>query len=201
MYSFFYKNYCCCRNRVYFINNPANWDNNLIIRPITAVSPICTGSAIYASGTSSSVANLSIIPLQLGAKTAATTLSVSNNQVNVPQGIYQISFGATGTTTNSSSSTFAVQLYANGLPLTGNIVSSNASSTLPASTSKTIIYNAISPTELALYNVSGNILNIASAFLTVQKLSWKIKRKTNYFVFLFTYIFIEFLFWQLRSFI
>lgn len=172
MCCFFYnKNCCCSRNRVYFTSNFADLEDSFIIRPITAVSHACSGNGIYASSSSTSVGNQTIIPITASASTPGTTLSVSNNTLNVPTGVYQISFGASGTITNSSASTFAVQLYANGVPLSNETVSSNASSTLPASLSKTIIYNAISPTAFALYNVSGESANIANAFITAQKLS------------------------------
>ena len=156
---------CCCRQRVAFITQP-------ILRPITPTPTPQTGNAVYAVGTTGTVADLAIIPLSFGTSTPATTLSVSNNSVIVPDGVYSVSYGATGTlTTATEDGTLAVQLYANGTPIANEIISTNASGTLPGNVSKTILYTANTPTALSLYNVSGTDITLTSSNITVQKLA------------------------------
>lgn len=162
---------CCCRNRIIFQSDSVIPNTTVIIRPVTPVPTPFANNALYAVGSSGAVANLAAIPLTSGAGTPGTTLEVSGNALIIPAGTYQLSFGAQGNTTTTTESTFAVQLYANGLPLSGQTVSANGSTTLPSSVSKTIIYTITEPTALSLHNVSGATINISNAFLTAQKLA------------------------------
>lgn len=163
---------CCPYNRVYFQSNVIP-NNNVIIRPITPVVTVTpyVNNAMSAIGTAGAVANLAAIPLTAGAGTPDTTLNVANNALNVPAGTYLVNFGATANSSEGTASAVNVQLYANGSPVTGQVVGSNGTTTLPASASGSLIYTATAPTALSIHNTSGNSITVSNAYIVAQKLA------------------------------
>lgn len=130
-----------------------------------------TFDALYANGNSQTVAAGGIIPLTLSAATDGTTMTVSDNAITLADaGIYAISFGATGTLSNTTAGNFSIRLYSNGTGLDDEIISNDSTSTATANVSKSILFSAAAGNTISIYSASADEITIASAYITVVKL-------------------------------
>ena len=156
----------CCREReIIFAQTP-------IIRPITPTPNQQPRNAAYAVGVAGTVADLGIIPLSFGTGTPNSIISVNNNSIIIPAGVYSVSYGATGTlSTATGDGTLSVQLYANGAPIATEIISDSATDITPGNVAKTILYTANGPTALSLRNISGEEITLTGSNITVQHLA------------------------------
>lgn len=123
---------------------------------------------VYAVATASTIATGDIIPITQSTATTPTTLSVSNNSVNLPDaGTYLVSYSAGGSATTTD---LSVGLYLNGVQIPNeNIIV--ASDGVTSSSSKTILVTAPSGSTLSLHNTSTDAITLTSASITVLKLS------------------------------
>ena len=129
--------------------------------------PAGTNDAIYAgSGTATVEAN-SIIPIALITATPNTTLSVSNNAVNLPEaGTYLVSFFANGSAGEGDD--FSISLYLNGSPIVNENVVVNSEGRL-VSVSKTLLVTTANAGSLSIHNTSNTGVTLNSASIMVLK--------------------------------
>ena len=125
--------------------------------------PAGTNDIIYASlGTATTVDTGAVIPLTLNAQTPASTMTVSNNSVNLPEaGSYLVSYFYSASGTEASS----VSLYLNGALVPGETIVENAN----GSSSKTILLNVDGASTLTIVNTSDLAQTFNDASLTVLK--------------------------------
>ena len=134
--------------------------------PIGPQGPAGTGDAIYANANAVTVASGTIFPLALNSVTPDSTMSVSDNAVNVSEaGYYLVSYSVSSSTDGNQ---FVATLYLNGAPVADeNIIPADDAST----SSKTILLSIPAGSTLALYNTSANEATLSSASLTLLKLT------------------------------
>lgn len=134
--------------------------------PIGPQGPAGTGDAIYANANAVTVASGTIFPLALDSVTPDSTMSVSDNAVNVSEaGYYLVSYSVSSSTDGNQ---FVATLYLNGAPVADeNIIPADDAST----SSKTILLSIPAGSTLALYNTSANEATLSSASLTLLKLT------------------------------
>ncbi|MBE7061055.1 MAG: collagen-like protein [Clostridiales bacterium] len=125
-----------------------------------------TFDAIYASVGTAVVASDAIIPIVFDTSTPTTTMSVTDNAVNVSEaGVYMVSYYVGGSVPTNE---FVTSLYLNGAPVTDeSIVQSNSA----GAAGKTILLSIPANSTLSLYNTSATEATLSGASLTVQKLS------------------------------
>ena len=123
---------------------------------------------VYAVATASTIATGDIIPITQSTATTPTTLSVSNNSVNLPDaGTYLVSYSAGGTATTAD---LIVSLYLNGAEIAEeSIIVASAGAT--SSSSKTVLLTVPANSTISLYNTSTEDATLSSGSLTVLKLS------------------------------
>ncbi|MBR2384207.1 MAG: hypothetical protein IKA99_01210, partial [Clostridia bacterium] len=128
-----------------------------------------TFDALYAGvNTTTTVPADTIIPLTQLATTPTTTLSVTNNSVNLPTaGTYLVSYSANGT---SADNTLTIQLLQNGTAISTELISSNTTSG-NQSLNKTILLTTTEASTLSLNNASADTATLISSAITVQKLA------------------------------
>lgn len=136
------------------------------VGPTGPQGPAGTGDAIYANANAVTVASGTIFPLALNSVTPDSTMSVSDNAVNVSEaGYYLVSYSVSSSTGGNQ---FVATLYLNGAPVADeNIIPADDAST----SSKTILLSIPAGSTLALYNTSANEATLSSASLTLLKLT------------------------------
>ena len=126
--------------------------------------PAGTNDAVYASIGTTTVAAGAIIPIELTTQTAATSMTVTDNAVDITEdGVYLVSYFGE----RADDLDYTISLYQN------DTIVVNESLQLPTSggASKTILLSANSGDTLSLYNTSAVELPLTNASLTVLKLS------------------------------
>ena len=136
------------------------------VGPTGPQGPAGTGDAIYANANAVTVASGTIFPLALDSVTPDSTMSVSDNAVNVSEaGYYLVSYSVSSSTGGNQ---FVATLYLNGAPVADeNIIPADDAST----SSKTILLSIPAGSTLALYNTSANEATLSGASLTLLKLT------------------------------
>ncbi len=134
--------------------------------PVGPQGPAGTSDAIYANLSGTSAVSGAIIPLVFDTASPTTTMSVSNNAVNLTEaGTYLVSFFTNGSVPTGD---FSTSLYQNGAPVAGESIIITDSA---GSSSKTILINASAGDTLSLYNTSGETATLLGASLTVLKVA------------------------------
>ena len=136
------------------------------IGPQGPAGPAGLSDAIFASSGADTVDAGAIIPLALVVATPDTSLSVSDNAVNVTEdGTYLASYFVGGSVPTNE---FITALYLNGAPITGEtIVQSNSA----GAASKTILLNLSAGDTLSIYNTSATEATLSGASITVLKVA------------------------------
>lgn len=124
--------------------------------------------ALYALGGAGTIASDAIIPINLNVATTNSTITVTNNQVIVPAGVYLISYGVSGAVIETAGN-MTVTLYVGGTALSNGEITEYAETTQAKSLSKTIMYRATTAVTLSLYNTSDSSVTLGEAFLTVVR--------------------------------
>ena len=137
--------------------------------PIGPQGPSGTNDAVYGSATTATIDTGAIIPITLTSSTPTTTMSVSDNAVNITEaGTYLVSLYAS-TTGNNSVNT--VSVYQDGTELANSeIIVSNENDT-SSSSSRTLLVNASGATTLSLYNTSSSAIALEDASILVLKIA------------------------------
>lgn len=134
--------------------------------PVGPQGPAGTNDAIYANLNATTVESESIIPIVLDTSTPATTMTVSDNAVNITEGgTYLVSFFANGSVPTGD---FSTSLYQNGSAIAGETIIISDS---VGAGSKTILVNASAGDTLSLFNTSGETATLLGASLTVLKVA------------------------------
>ena len=129
--------------------------------------PAGTGDSIYAVLNGTSAESGAIIPLTLGTSTADTTMSVSDNAINITEtGVYLVSYFVNGSVEETSD--FSISLYQNDSAITGETITL---ATTNGAVSKTILVNANAGDTLAIYNTSTSQMTLLGASITALKLA------------------------------
>ncbi len=136
--------------------------------PVGPQGPAGTNDSILASATIATVDTNSVIPIALTTSTPNTSMTVSNNAVNLTEtGTYLISYyvGSVGTGASNLS-----EIYQNGTAVPNSEIIIGDGEGL-SSASKTIIVNASAGDTIEIYNSSAAPLTVINATITVLKLS------------------------------
>ena len=134
--------------------------------PIGPQGPAGTGDAIYANLAGTTAVSGAIIPLSFDTATPTTTMSVTDNAVNITEtGTYLVSFFANGSVPIGD---FSTSLYQNGVAVTGESIIISDSS---GAGSKTVLVNAVAGDTLSIYNTSAQTATLSGASLVVLKLA------------------------------
>ena len=126
--------------------------------------PAGTNDAIYASVGTTTVGAGAIIPIALSEETADTSMTVTDNAVNITEdGVYLVSYFGE----RADDVDYTISLYQN------DVIVVNESLQLPTAggASKTILLSANADDTLSIYNTSAVDLPLTNASLTVLKLS------------------------------
>jgi len=136
------------------------------IGPQGPVGPAGTNDAVYAVSTAATIAAGEIIPITLSAATADTTMTITDNAVNITEaGTYLVSYYVGGSVATNE---FVTALYLNGAEIANeNIVQSNSA----GAASKTVLLNLSAGDTLSLYNTSATEATLSAAAITVLKLA------------------------------
>ena len=128
--------------------------------------PAGTSDAIYANSEASTVATNSIIPIELNTSTPNTTLTVTDNAVNVSEeGTYLVSYFVNGSVSEND---FTIALYVNGAEVGGeNIIQQSGA----GASSKTVLLNLPANSTVSLYNISDQTATLSNASLLVLKVA------------------------------
>ena len=128
--------------------------------------PSGTNDAIYASAETAVVEAGGTIPLTLDTATPETSMTVSDNSVNITEdGTYLVSYYVGGSVPTNE---FITSLYLNDAVISGeNIVQSNSA----GAASKTILLTLSAGDSLSLVNTSATEATLSAASLTVLKLA------------------------------
>ena len=128
--------------------------------------PAGTNDALYASSGTATVATGAIIPITLTTATADTSMTVSDNEVNVTEaGTYLVSYFTSGEVATNE---LITSLYLNGVAIANETL--NQESTVGAG-SKTILLTLSAGDTLSIYNTSVSAATLSGASLTVLKLA------------------------------
>ena len=134
--------------------------------PVGPQGPAGTGDALYASVGTATVASGDIIPIEFNTATDSTTMSVSDNAINISDaGIYLVSYFANG---SAETGDLAVSLYQNGTFITGETITLTDGS---GAVSKTILISLDAGDTLSIYNSSDATLTLLGASITALKLA------------------------------
>ena len=161
-----YRN--CCNNGFDEIDscNFRPRPNCCLEGPIGPQGPAGTNDVIYAGVGTSTVATDEVIPIALINATPDTTMSVSNNAVNLADaGTYIVSFSVDGSTTAEN---LSATLYLNGAPITNESVIESSNGAL-ASASKTALITTTGASTLSIYNTSTADATLNNASIMVLK--------------------------------
>ena len=134
--------------------------------PQGPIGPAGTSQAIYAGTTIATVGAGAIVPIALIAQSPASTMTVSDNEVNITEtGSYLVSYFAGGSVTTGD---FIVSLYLNDVAIANeNIVQSDS----VGAGSKTVLLNLSAGDSISLYNTSATEATLSSASITVLKVA------------------------------
>jgi hypothetical protein len=102
-----------------------------------------------------------LAPIVLDVATPTTTLSVTNNAVNLPTGYYMVTYNVEGTSTD------AIDLL---LELNGTTLSSIVSTAGDIDASRTLLINATTPSTLTLVNNGTSDITNSDVGITVTRL-------------------------------
>lgn len=131
-------------------------------------TPYVADGVYVGNNTTQTVAANTIIPIAQLSQSPTTTMTASNNAVNITQsGTYLVSYFINGSVPADD---LSVTLYQNGAPVVGEEITLANTATAASSGSKTVLLNVIAPSTLSLYNTSAQALTSDSATLTVLKL-------------------------------
>lgn len=126
--------------------------------------PAGTNDAVYASVGTASVESDAIIPITLTTDTPDTSMTVTDNQVNITEdGVYLVSYF--GQSSDATADT--VGLYLNGSLITNENINLGEN----GGNGKTILLSLSSGDTLAIYNTSALTATLTGASLTVLKIS------------------------------
>lgn len=133
-----------------------------------AQGPSGTNDAVYAGVNAATTVDAgAIIPIARLAATAGTTMTVSNNAVNLPAaGTYLISYFINGSVADGN---LSASLYLNGAQVDGETIIMTNTADFSSAASKTILLTTTAAGTLSLYNSSAGTATISSATLTVLK--------------------------------
>ena len=134
------------------------------IGPAGPQGPAGTSDALYAGSGANTITAGAVIPIALITATPDTTMTVSDNAVNVTDaGTYLVSYYSAGSVPTNE---FITQLYLNGTPIADEqIVQSNSA----GAASKSILIDLPANSTLSLYNVSATEATLSGASITVIK--------------------------------
>ena len=134
--------------------------------PVGPQGPAGTNDSIYAvlNGTTADAG--ASIPLTLGTSTIDSSMSVSDNAINITEdGVYLVSYFADGSVTADD---FSISLYQNGSALTGETITVTGTD---GAVSKTILVNASAGDTLSIYNSATSQATLDGASITALKLA------------------------------
>lgn len=128
----------------------------------------------YAAGSVQAVAVGGTVALAAHTATPESTVTVTNNAVQLPAGTYLITYGA-GVQGEEGAATevtpWQLSLYANGSAIVGETLSVGTYGAMGTRAEKTILYTAAVDTALTLVNTSANTVNLSDANMTVLQLT------------------------------
>ena len=128
----------------------------------------------YASGSVQAVAVGGTVALAYHAATDGSTVTVSNNAVQLPAGTYLVTYGAGiqgEDTTVTDVTQWQLSLYANGAAVAGETLSVATYGAMGVRAEKTILYVAAGDTALSLVNTSAATVNLTDANISVLQLT------------------------------
>lgn len=131
--------------------------------------PIGIQDSIYADTVTATVASEGVVPITLSASTTPTVMSVAGNAVNIPSGVYLITFGYTQASL-ADTGQINLSLYENGVELANGLISQAFTTGEPVSNAKTILYDTDVTTALTLVNTSDSELTASYPYISVTKL-------------------------------
>ena len=137
--------------------------------PVGPQGPVGIQDSIYAENAAIAVASGGVVTLTEGAATTPTVMSVSANAVNVPVGVYLITYGYSAGSLETAGD-LDLTLNANGVALANGLISDNVGAGLDTSASKTILYNATEATAFTLVNSSVDTVTLTYPYISVTKL-------------------------------
>lgn len=136
--------------------------------PIGPQGPSGTNDAIYASANNVTVTTDSVIPLVLDTETDDSTMTVTNNAVDITSaGTYLVSMFANGSVPSDD---FSITLFINGVATDEDIIITPNSQGLSAG-NKTLLIQLDSGDQLSLVNSSSQTASLDDASLTVLRLA------------------------------
>ena len=115
--------------------------------------------SIFASATGE-IAEQTTAPLTLSVATPSSTITVSDNAINLPTGYYLVTYNL------STASTGNIDLL---LQLNGTTISSIESTSTETDASRTLLVNATTPSTLTLFN-NGSAITPSNLGVTVTRL-------------------------------
>ena len=128
----------------------------------------------YAAGSVQAVAVGGTVALAANTATPDSTVTVSNNAVQLPAGTYLITYGA-GIQGDAGAATevtpWQLSLYANGSAVVGETLSVGTYGAMGTRAEKTILYVAAVDTALTLVNTSAATIDLSDANMTVLQLT------------------------------
>lgn len=127
-----------------------------------------TNDIVYAGvNTATPVATATIIPIGQINSTPNSTMTVSNNAVNLPSaGTYLISYSVNGAVPTGN---LATSLYLNGAPIPNETITMTNTANALSSGSKTVLITTTGPATLSLFNTSTDTATYNSAVLSVLR--------------------------------
>ncbi len=128
--------------------------------------PAGTNDAIYASVDTATVESGAIIPITFDTATSDTTMSVSDNSINITEdGVYLVSYFANGSVLEGN---LAISLYQNDTAITGETITLTSGE---GAASKTILVSLSAGDTLSIYNSSNETATLLGASITALKLA------------------------------
>ncbi len=171
-----YRNFNNCNNFNECNNLTNNYSRTRVVvgssgprGPQGPVGPAGIQDSIYAELAAFSATTGALIPVILGSSTTPTVSSVTAGAVNIPAGVYLISYGISSGSLPASGQ-LSLTLNANGVALADGTVTQYAVDTNAVSLEKTILYNAPVATALTITNTSGQTATLTYPYISVTKL-------------------------------
>lgn len=127
-----------------------------------------TSDLLYAGiNTTTVVESGAIVPITFIRSSTGTTMSVSDNRVNLPEaGTYLVSYFVNGT---SDSTNLLYTLYLNDSPIPGESINQTVNEGALVAAGKTILVNVAGTATLSVYNTSTGTATLSSATITVLR--------------------------------